>query len=456
MIKVQLLDVESLLSSNRVMEMAEEMLRENGYPNDATEFFSNGCVYPKGSNKSVTIVKVIKDEQVALLSNGYYVDISWLSPSVIIYDDYIRVGNRNYDYNLQPITVIKCTTCGEKISIFSPDGCNCIKCFTMNNSKLNNYSYKPAPKFIGGQLSTDKDNPVWYGIELELSLKDAECMAKLKYNYSKDNEKFYLKYDASIYNASYTAELVSHPHSYKEIMTAKWIDDISTLNLIDSNKQYETNGVHVHISNTAFIDDTHYAKWYFFIYSMTSGVLQKIGGRELTDYCKPTRYGSIVTKKLEAKQEYERAVVINERNNHTREVRVFATTNEPKVLRRYIQFLESTIKYSKYAKAELSYDGWVAYISKYATKYKYLMECILGLENVTKPQDVKVPNKLVIVESFYQIPSSYLGNITRIHVSGEWRIVSSILIDFASSSFRLNGRDSNISFDRVQEIEYAR
>lgn len=456
MIKVRLVGVEDLLRSNRVMKMSEELLRDNGYPNEAVEFFSNGCVYPKGSNKSVTIVKIIKDEQVALLSNDYYVDIAWLSPSIITYDDYIRVGNRNYDYNLQPITLTKCTTCGEKISMFSPDGCNCMKCFTKSNSKLNNYSYKPAPKFIGEQPSTDKDNPVWYGIELELSLKDAECMAKLKYNHSKDNEKFYLKSDASIYSCSYPVELVSHPHSYKEIMTAKWIDDIATLNLVDSNRQYETNGVHIHISNTAFIDDAHYAKWYFFTYSMTSGVLQKICGRELTDYCKPTRYGSIVTKRLEPRGDYDRAVVINERNNNTREVRVFSTTNDPKVLRRYIQFLESTIKYSKYARAKLSYDGWVAYISKYATKYEYLMECILGLGNVTKPKAVKVPNKLVIVNRFDEIPSSYLGNITRIHISGDWRTVSSILIDFASSSFRLNGRESNIPFDRIQEIEYAR
>lgn len=160
MIKVQLLRIQELIGSNKVIKMSKEMLKENEYPLDSEEYFSNGCVYPKDSNKTVYITNVIPEESVALLSNGYYVDMAWLSPSVTIFNDYIKIGTKPYNYNLEPIVITTCELCNNKVSTFSPDGCSCMKCFTKNNSKLNTYSYKPAPKFIGEQLSTDKDNPV--------------------------------------------------------------------------------------------------------------------------------------------------------------------------------------------------------------------------------------------------------------------------------------------------------
>lgn len=407
---------------------------------------------------SVTLSSLVKDDDLSLGSlwlttDGLYIHKDWIKAFKIIDTKYILYKDESYTINLSKSKIKRCTECG---TVMSNSHGYCNSCYRKIFAKVNSYSWKPTPIFHGEQLANDEDNPVWYGIELEHSATSLSTVADFSYRYN-DNERgsrFYYKSDSSIRNSEYPVEMVTHPHSFKELMSCDWLNNLDKLDVIDDEQAHVMNGCHIHVSSTAFTDDNHYAKWYFFVYSLANGILQRIANRELTSYCRPQKFDNIITKTLEPKSSYDRSVIINERNNMTKEVRVFSTTNEPKVLKSYIQFMESTIKYSKYAKAVLNYDDYIAYIFKYNTKYQELIDVVNGLDNTVKPKPIVVPQSINTVYDMFDIPSSSLHLISTIKLSNDIDYkVNSLIIDFISENIRLNG--NQYEFNNIKEITYA-
>lgn len=457
---VSIQTVNQLIRASKLSVREPNTLEDMGFPiADRQYYYTDGIIYPEDiSRTKYEIVELIVEDRVVKLakgSNEVYAHIDWLTPKVTIEDDYLLVGEDTYRFSLEKLNIVLCPTCGSRVEALYKEG-KCTTCFTSEYTRLNGYSFKPTPIFKGEQLKSDKNNPVWYGIELEHSIDKPVTMADFIHKYG---DSVYLKNDSSIMGSNLSCEMVSHPHSFQELMKEdSWVNSLNTLKTISDTRQFDTNGCHIHISNTAFIDDANYSKWYFFVYSLANGILQKIGQRELTSYCKNIKYDTLLSKTIVKSDisNLDRGVVINEKNKHTKEVRVFSTTTEPKTLKRYIQFLESTLKYSKYAKKTLNYDDYFNYVMKYAEKYRELLECITGLTEITKPEPIIFPTKRIFVDTWNEVPSKYYANIISLKVVSTWVTVSNLLIDTSNGRFTYNGRGNWYALSEITGVEYAK
>ena len=270
-------------------------------------------------------------------------------------------------------TLKKCPSCGGYFDKSVITDGMCRQCFINKHYKVHHYSFKPSPTFFGKQKSYNSENPVWYGVELEIGFNDNFEVAKV----AKENKKLlYLKSDSSIISGEEGGvEIVSHPMSF-EYAISKYTPLFNKLDVVDS----DANGVHIHVNRSAFKDDKHYAfTTKFIVESARCDVLQRIGGRELTNYCElPSGSKHIADFKSTGKDNFNsaRRGLINENNDNTVEFRFFASSVKEKDLKRYIQFLESVIKYTRYHSKYITYEGWIKYINKYKEKYKELKEFI--------------------------------------------------------------------------------
>lgn len=256
-----------------------------------------------------------------------------------------------------------CTNCGGVLDDEDEDTCS--TCIAEKFFNLHNYSYKPTFNFHGKQVGElNKTNPAWYGIELEYGLKSKSKMAKLVKAHSSE---VFLKQDSSISGGDYTAELVSHPCSFSYLKSEdSWLNKIDTLDAVDKPK---SNGCHIHVSRTAFKDDRHYAKFKYLIQSNIP-LLEAIGGRQLTDFCQTSApKGKIHTTKKDTVGG-QRKRVCNEANSDTIELRFMASTKKSKQALRYLEFLDSMIKYTGYHTNSASFVGYNKYVTKYVRKYE--------------------------------------------------------------------------------------
>ncbi len=284
------------------------------------------------------------------------------------------VLTRKYQFNLTTCELIELKdlplcTCGAVGTIAMYDGSKMCKSCSDDLTTNHDYSYRPTYKYIGKQIKADEATPTWYGLEVEVSTNREE-LAKFVYKHS---DSVYLKSDSSINGSDYCTEIVSMPHSFTELMKKKdsWLDDISTL----STNEVDANGCHVHISRTAFKDDKHYGLFYFLLHSI-EGIATKVGGRDLTNYCKMSPTGRVHNKGNKGSNDGARDIFLNERGEHTVEARFFKGTTDTAKLKGYVQLLESLIKYTRYHSKMVTIKGWFQYITKKSTKYKELLAVV--------------------------------------------------------------------------------
>ena len=284
---------------------------------------------------------------------------------------YLAISSTIY-FDTSTLTLIEkkdvklCTECGSVLDTYVGGGL-CKKCYVNKYYYRRSYTYKPAPIFTGTQQRSDTDNPIWYGVELEYGINDKFELTKLV-----KEANHYLKSDSSIAQGSDGGvELVTHPHSFSSLMHKdSWVNGLEN---IDANTS-TSNGCHVHVSRTAFTNDVHYALVYHLMHSMGKvGLIEELGGRSFTNYCSFEQHAVSIHKSTKkVKSGGGRSKWCNEESEHTVEFRFFAGTNKPEVLKRYIQLLDSIIKYTRYHRKSVSVKGWVAYVSKYVRKYKEL------------------------------------------------------------------------------------
>jgi hypothetical protein len=368
-------------------------------------------------------------------------------------DNYIKVaGNKYIDIDsgtlINKSSLSLCENCGD-VGTYknSNSDCLCEKCLVDLYGTLQGYSFKPTPLFFGEQITKDRDTPVWYGIELEYGLESKLPMSKLVWNHK---DSVYLKSDSSIKGGSFRAELVTHPHSFKELMGSCFIDSLSSLNAVENRK---ANGCHIHVSRSAFVDNKHYAFFYFLLHEMKD-INEFVGGRELTNFCsfKPT---GIIGKKHKDSKGRDRGVMVNECNDNTVECRFFSSTNDPDEVRMFIQFLESVIKYTKYAKKTITAKGWYAYVCKHYVKYPLLKSKLDSYPNefngtVTYKEPEKKMKKL------QQLLATELHKVEYVKTTDElYKGVSVFRVEGPDSIYiictKSNGNDYDVSL-RIKDI----
>jgi hypothetical protein len=226
-------------------------------------------------------------------------------------------------------------------------------------SGLRSYGYKPEPIFHG-------EGPLYLGVEQEMEFSTgsgARAVMNWLGEYDRSSSLFYAKHDGSL--SQNGIEIVSHP------MSPEWaVNDYpwELQELIGSNGGIPDRhaGMHIHVSRDAFTD-YHLWKFVYFHYANPTFV-ERIAGRDPSQWAslnsKPTRKrmtkpGAVdiavgdraLHTSIRSKQGgHIRYTAVNLSNRTTAELRYFASTYDPAVMKGYFEYVRALYEFTKIAK----------------------------------------------------------------------------------------------------------
>lgn len=234
------------------------------------------------------------------------------------------------------------------------------------NPQLESYSYAPVPVFHG-------KGPLYMGMELEVEADDRYPAARGIRRALGD--LVYLKSDSSI---NHGFEVVTHPMDHDFVCGVNWERALKALTDGTARVESDNNGLHVHVSREGFLDNGHVFRWMKFFYRNEREVL-RLARREAVQWAgfspwmREQQYR--VSKKIQTAESRRTAEgsgryhAINTVPENTFEVRVFASTLDPIMLRGTLSFVASTVEYTRAMTAQditkwrawewLSYVRWL-------------------------------------------------------------------------------------------------
>lgn len=237
-------------------------------------------------------------------------------------------------------------------------------------STIHSYSYKPNPIFRG-------EGPAFYGAEIEICAPDHDSAASIAGRGFKG--LVYLKEDGSIRDGF---EMVTHPMSY-----GYWMNEFpwQTLTELRQAGAYEHSscGIHVHAARAGFSGAAHEHRWLTF-FDNNQTAIEKIARRSGSSYA---RFGTltardkkiIATCKPGRPGHFQRYSAVNVNNTNTYEVRIFATSIDPDVVKAAVGFVSATVEYTRQLKARdvlksagmswTAFRTWVESRPEYAPLY---------------------------------------------------------------------------------------
>lgn len=240
-------------------------------------------------------------------------------------------------------------------------GCPCCACACgyqpydsgeSSSSLINGYSYRPQPRFHG-------DGPVFLGAELELDTRHGNT-DRLAHRVLTDwgQERVYLKHDGSVRGF----EVVSHPMTY-DYWTQNMALDVMSDWYDMGARPDESCGLHIHVSRDAFSNPVHQFKWMKLFYRNRS-LVEHVARRRDSSYA---RFSSHDNKHARYMKHYakggiggERYQAINAGNEHTFEVRVFASTLSAAEFRASLALVDASVEYSRQLSTQdiIRNNGW--------------------------------------------------------------------------------------------------
>ncbi|MGH3881766.1 MAG: hypothetical protein ACRDSK_32480 [Actinophytocola sp.] len=217
-----------------------------------------------------------------------------------------------------------------------PDVCDCGECRRDELGGLvHDYYYKPPPVFHG-------TGPLFLGPEIEIETPDCserEC-AEIAYSHLADLG--YLKLDSSIGNGF---EIVTHPMSYEWAM-ANFPWQMLTRLRESGCEATENTGIHVHLSRAGFDSPCHIYRWMKFIYRNEPQV--KAVARRSSD-----EWAAFTDDDRKAVKDYAKGArggrhrAINTNNHDTFELRVFASSLDPREVKAALGFAAAPVEYTR-------------------------------------------------------------------------------------------------------------
>jgi hypothetical protein len=245
--------------------------------------------------------------------------------------------------------------------------------------KVQGYSYKPSPNFLG---SSDAGN-LFFGVELEIEgggLDPVSCDEILSIpNPSSRDDVMYGKKDSSVENGF---ELVTHPASFNYHMNVlPWGDLLNKAKSIGYSNTPTSCGVHVHISRSYFgqsvvRQDTNIMKMLYLFEKFWDKFL-KFSRRSQSAVSRwADRYGMRDTPReiLDyAKSSGNRYRAVNLENSPTIEIRLFKGTLDTSIVRATIQLCYVLATTSKELRvADIQQMTWEQFVNR-ASEYPELM-----------------------------------------------------------------------------------
>lgn len=267
-------------------------------------------------------------------------------------------SDNDSSFEVSDIGVYWCEDCCQNNAIWC-DSCDMYYrdgCDDCNGSRLiNQYSYKPDPVFYG----KDK-NKLYFGIELEMEIRDGELNDSANYLMEMLGDFVYLKEDSSINSGGYKGfEMVSHPASLEYFASNKnlW-SALDYLKRVHTARSWDAKscGLHVHISRDGFRSGAHTHRFLSLIYK-NSDKMMRLGGRKSTyarfndvykydEFDRP--YLTLADKVAHPSNAMtERYSAVNTQNEHTLELRFFRGTMNPSGVLSAIQLAHATVEYTR-------------------------------------------------------------------------------------------------------------
>jgi hypothetical protein len=201
---------------------------------------------------------------------------------------------------------------------------------------IEDYSYKPVPRFHG-------DGPGYLGLELEISVDQANLRDCAELALHRLGDLVYLKEDSSIAAGS-GFELVTHPMSYR------WAIERFAWDVLPALRQAGCdaygNGLHVHISRAAFVTPSHTYRWMKFLYRNEVDVI-RVARRVSTEWAAFSDYDRRSVKHYAKGDKGSRYRAINTQNDDTFELRVFASSLHPQEVQAALALTAATVEYTR-------------------------------------------------------------------------------------------------------------
>lgn len=269
---------------------------------------------------------------------------------------------------------------------------------------INNYGYKPEPKFHmlkNGKISNNTSSyalrkikgrvQAFFGFEIETDCPEDENRNLIGNQYlTKQKEletiETYLKEDGTCSGF----EIVSHPFTFEAFKKA----DFSGLKLLKRNGMTSYNGkscgIHVHISRTAFEGQYHiykFQRFFFYNPSFIAWISQR-NPNELRDWAtlSPSSNGVIRKNPWTDKDEIltnltdftrvrggARSCAVNMNNSQTVEVRIFRGTLFEPSFRKNVEFCDMVLELTRNHNAKsLNPSTFESYLEKRKGQYPNL------------------------------------------------------------------------------------
>jgi hypothetical protein len=247
-----------------------------------------------------------------------------------------------------------------------PDGCDCTECRDRDpdfGGLVYDYSYKPYPVFHG-------TGPLFLGPEIEIETPycaEAEC-AQIASSFL--GRLGYLKADSSIDNGF---EIVTHPMSYEWAMAHFPWQMFNQLRASGCCATAST-GIHVHLSRTGFSSTCHTYRWMKFIYRNQPQVTT-VARRSSTQWAAFTDDDRKAVKHYAKGACGARYRAINTNNADTFELRIFASSLDPREVQAALAFAAASVEYTR----DLTVDtianrggwAWPAFVTWLAERPAY-------------------------------------------------------------------------------------
>ncbi|MEV6361354.1 hypothetical protein [Nocardia asteroides] len=240
---------------------------------------------------------------------------------------------------------LSCRVCGTLV----PEHGHCDRCADPHT--VWNYHYRPDPIFHG-------TGPLFLGLELEVIVPRYRLDAAVTTATDALGALGYLKRDSSIRPSGF--EIVCHPMTYQYALTRfPWsmLEDLADLD----GEADDSVGLHVHASRAGFTGPAHIYRWMKLIYRNQDQVTTL--ARRTSHYA-PFVPGTRARAKHLAKGARHalglpRHQAINPHPRHTLELRVFASSLDPRQVQAALAFTEASIRYTAdLTVPEIRAGGW--------------------------------------------------------------------------------------------------
>ena len=222
-----------------------------------------------------------------------------------------------------------------------------------------------------------------YYLGMEIELEDSRDVVGPVIDEVRDH--MFATTDASL-DTGGGVEIVTHPLTFEAWNNAFpwewWKQHIH--GAVPDQKVWNSNGIHIHVSRTAFFDKkakpkaSHLYKFMQFIQINQAGI-QQLAGRNGNTYCRWDPSRDALSRLPDAKtntstDSYERYRPINTQNPDTIELRFFAGLSEPAFMKQCLQFVHSLVEFTRVGnfKSDRSWEAYARYVRRYAMRYPEL------------------------------------------------------------------------------------